>query len=99
MSKLLEILGRGIAVNTAGLIWHWIDVIIKNSPDLAFAEASADKSKSSDKFFRWISSINSKQKIFKKSNWHSNNLLSTPAAILAIMCREKRRWGEFPAEF
>jgi tetratricopeptide (TPR) repeat protein len=50
MSKLLEILGRGIAVNTAGLIWHWIDVIIKNSPDFAFAEASADKSKSSDKF-------------------------------------------------
>ncbi|MGB8226492.1 MAG: hypothetical protein WCE45_06490, partial [Sedimentisphaerales bacterium] len=33
MSKLLEILGRGIAVNTTGLIWHWIDVIIKSSPD------------------------------------------------------------------
>ena len=33
MSKLLEILGRGIAVNTAGLIWHWIDAVIKNNPD------------------------------------------------------------------
>ncbi|MFA6185725.1 MAG: tetratricopeptide repeat protein [Phycisphaerae bacterium] len=33
MSKLLEILGRGIAVNTAGLIWHWIDIVIKNNPD------------------------------------------------------------------
>lgn len=49
MSKLLEILGRGIAVNTAGLIWHWIDVIIKHSPDSAFAEVSADKSGSADK--------------------------------------------------
>lgn len=33
MSKLLEILGRAIAVSTPALLWHWIDVIIKNSPD------------------------------------------------------------------
>jgi tetratricopeptide (TPR) repeat protein len=33
MSKLLEILGRGIAINTAGLIWHWIDSVIKDNPD------------------------------------------------------------------
>lgn len=54
MSKLLEILGRGMAVNTAGLIWHWIDVVIKNNPDSASARAlsdkSADKSTSADKF-------------------------------------------------
>jgi tetratricopeptide (TPR) repeat protein len=33
MSKLLEILGRGIAINTAGLIWHWLDTVIKDNPD------------------------------------------------------------------
>lgn len=29
MSKLLEILGRAIAVNTAGLLWQWIDTVNK----------------------------------------------------------------------
>jgi tetratricopeptide (TPR) repeat protein len=33
MSKLLEILGRGIAINTAALMWHWIDTVIKCNPD------------------------------------------------------------------
>ena len=33
MSKLLEILGRGIAVNTAELIWHWIDTVTRDNPD------------------------------------------------------------------
>jgi len=33
MSKLLEILGRAIAVNTPGLLWHWIDTVIKSNPD------------------------------------------------------------------
>lgn len=31
MSKLLEILGRAIAVNTAGLLWHWIDTVSKSN--------------------------------------------------------------------
>ena len=33
MSKLLEILGRGIAVNTAGLLWYWIDAVTKDKAD------------------------------------------------------------------
>jgi tetratricopeptide (TPR) repeat protein len=33
MSKLLEIFGRAIAVNTAGLMWQWIDIAIKHNPD------------------------------------------------------------------
>jgi tetratricopeptide (TPR) repeat protein len=33
MSKLLEILGRAIAVNTAGLLWQWIESINKSSPN------------------------------------------------------------------
>jgi tetratricopeptide (TPR) repeat protein len=33
MSKLLEILGRGIEINTAGVMWHWIETIIKSNPD------------------------------------------------------------------
>ncbi len=33
MSKLLEILGRAVGVNTAGLLWHWIDTVIKSNPD------------------------------------------------------------------
>jgi len=31
MSKLLEILGRAIAVNTAGLLWHWIETANKSN--------------------------------------------------------------------
>ncbi|MBN1787515.1 MAG: tetratricopeptide repeat protein [Sedimentisphaerales bacterium] len=33
MSKLLEILGRGIEINTAGVMWHWIDTMIRGNPD------------------------------------------------------------------
>ncbi len=33
MSKLLEILGRAVAVNTPGLLWQWIDTVIKSNPD------------------------------------------------------------------
>lgn len=33
MSKLLEILGRAIAVNTAGLLWQWIESVDKSSAD------------------------------------------------------------------
>ncbi len=33
MSKLLEILGRGIAVDTPALLWHWIDTVTKNNPE------------------------------------------------------------------
>src|SRR4030042_3416115 len=33
MSKLLEILGRGIEINTAGVMWHWIYTIIKSGSD------------------------------------------------------------------
>jgi hypothetical protein len=33
MSKLLEILGRAVGVNTPGLLWQWIDTIIKSNPD------------------------------------------------------------------
>lgn len=33
MSKLLEILGRAVAVHTPGLLWQWIDTIIKSNPD------------------------------------------------------------------
>lgn len=33
MSKLLEILGRGIAVNTAGLLWYWIDAVTKDKSE------------------------------------------------------------------
>jgi tetratricopeptide (TPR) repeat protein len=60
MSKLLEILGRGIAVNTAGLIWHWMDVVTHlrqgfggqaiNNLDYACIESSGDKSAPADKF-------------------------------------------------
>ncbi len=31
MSKLLEILGRAIAVNTAGLLWQWIETMNKSN--------------------------------------------------------------------
>ncbi|HAL45016.1 MAG: hypothetical protein A2Y12_17510 [Planctomycetes bacterium GWF2_42_9] len=31
MSKLLEILGRAIAVNTAGLLWQWIESVNKSN--------------------------------------------------------------------
>ncbi|MGA2914866.1 MAG: tetratricopeptide repeat protein [Sedimentisphaerales bacterium] len=33
MSKLLEILGRGIAVNTTGLLWFWIDAVTKDKSE------------------------------------------------------------------
>ncbi|PKL42695.1 MAG: hypothetical protein CVV39_08860 [Planctomycetes bacterium HGW-Planctomycetes-1] len=33
MSKLLEILGRAVAVHTPGLLWQWIDTIIKSNSD------------------------------------------------------------------
>ncbi len=33
MSKILEILGRAVAVNTAGLLWQWIDMTITSNPD------------------------------------------------------------------
>jgi tetratricopeptide (TPR) repeat protein len=33
MSKLLEILGRGIAVDTPALLWHWIDTVTRDKPD------------------------------------------------------------------
>jgi tetratricopeptide (TPR) repeat protein len=33
MSKKLEILGRAVAVNTAGLLWQWIDTVIKDKSD------------------------------------------------------------------
>ncbi len=33
MSKLLEIFGRGIAVDTADLIWHWLNVLRKRTEE------------------------------------------------------------------
>jgi tetratricopeptide (TPR) repeat protein len=33
MSKLLEIFGRGIAVDTADLIWHWLNVLRERSSE------------------------------------------------------------------
>jgi hypothetical protein len=43
MSKLLEILGRGIAVNTAELMWHWIDTVTRDNPDIEKIGKIADK--------------------------------------------------------
>jgi tetratricopeptide (TPR) repeat protein len=51
MSKLLEILGRGIAVNTAGLIWHWIETVTRQTPDF---EQSASVAKI-DEILRLVS--------------------------------------------
>ncbi|AQT69149.1 tetratricopeptide repeat protein [Anaerohalosphaera lusitana] len=34
MSKLLEIFGKGISINTADLIWHWLNTLVSaNGPD------------------------------------------------------------------
>ena len=37
MSRLLEILGKAITVDTAELIWHWLDAVLM-SPDGAGSE-------------------------------------------------------------
>ncbi len=36
MSKLLEIFGRAITINTADLIWHWLDTIKPGEDDTSF---------------------------------------------------------------
>jgi tetratricopeptide (TPR) repeat protein len=38
MSRLLEILGRAISVDTADLIWHWLDTIKQNDTEAQSAQ-------------------------------------------------------------
>ena len=38
MSKLLEILGRAITIDTADLIWHWLDVVQSSKDGSVFAQ-------------------------------------------------------------
>ena len=40
MSKLLEIFGKGIAINTVELIWHWLD---QNLPRKDIAETAKEQ--------------------------------------------------------
>jgi tetratricopeptide (TPR) repeat protein len=39
MSRLLEILGRGVEVDTADLIWHWLDITEPSQDDSQSAES------------------------------------------------------------
>jgi len=39
MSKLLEIFGKAITVDTAELIWHWLDTVIKTRRDVQRLQA------------------------------------------------------------